>query len=110
MDQGNIQEKIKVIEPVGIFDRARAGMVRQDINDSLDHNVDVILIDFSGVTFTDSSGLGELVRSYKRIRESGKQLYLCALNDQTKMLFQITNVDRVFNVYETRAAFEKAHA
>ncbi|WP_448561058.1 STAS domain-containing protein [Trichothermofontia sp.] len=106
MEKGNF----KVIEPVGIFDRARASTVRQDINDSLDTDVEVILIDFSGVTFTDSSGLGELVRSYKRIREAGKQLYLCSLNDQTKMLFQITNVDRVFNVYETRADFEKAHA
>lgn len=106
MDQGNL----KVIEPVGIFDRARAGSVRQEINDSLDTGVDKILIDFSGVTFTDSSGLGELVRSYKRIREAGKQLYLCALNEQTKMLFQITNVDRIFNVYATRADFEKAHA
>lgn len=102
--------KVKVIEPVGIFDRTRAGMVRQDINASLNSDIAMILIDFSGVTFTDSSGLGELVRSYKHIREVGKQLYLCSLNDQTKMLFQITNVDRIFTVYDTRAAFEKAHA
>lgn len=64
-----------------------------------------ILLDFSGVTFMDSAGLGSLVLLLKMVRSHGGKLYLCNVNDQIQMLFELTNMNQVFNIYPTPEAF-----
>ena len=58
-----------------------------------------ILIDCRHVKFMDSSGFGALVFALKRVREHGKQLYLCSLNSQLRMILELTGTDRTFAVF-----------
>ena len=43
----------------------------------------------------------------KKVRGLERKFCLCSVNDQVRMLFELTSMDRVFEVYEDRAAFEK---
>lgn len=101
---------VKVIRPSGILDGTKAAQFRQEISACTESNADVILIDFADVTFMDSSGLGALVLSLKTVRAAGGKLFLCSINEQIRMLFELTSMDRVFEIYPTREDFESAVA
>ncbi|MFP4007651.1 MAG: STAS domain-containing protein [Spirulinaceae cyanobacterium] len=98
---------VKYVEPSGILDGTKASEFRQEISESVEKGAAIILIDFNDVTFMDSSGLGALVLALKTVRAAGIKLYICSINDQIKMLFELTSMDRVFEIYPNRETFEK---
>ena len=81
-------------------------MFKQEINELVLSNTDVVVVDFRDVTFMDDSGLGALVRGLKTVRASGGRMYLCSVNDQVEMLFELTSMDRVFDITKTCEEFE----
>ena len=63
-----------------------------------------ILLNLSGVSYVDSSGIGELVSSYTAIgKEDGGQLKLLNLTQKIRDLLTITKLLTVFDVYESEA-------
>ena len=97
---------VKVVQPSGILDGTKAGQFRQEIGNLVESNVDIVLIDFQDVTFMDSSGLGALVLALKTVRAAGGKLFICSVNEQIKMLFELTSMDRVFEIFPTREEFD----
>ncbi len=100
--------KLEVITPEGILDCTKAEEFRQMVDEMLEAGVETILIDLKDITFIDSSGLGTLVVILKKVRGMDRKFCLCSVNDQVRMLFELTSMDRVFEVYEDQSAFEKA--
>jgi anti-anti-sigma factor len=98
---------ITVIEPLGILDGTKAANFCQEIDQLVINRVDIIVVDFKNVTFMDSSGLGALVQSLKMTREVNVKLLLCSFNDQIKMLFELTGMDRVFEIFTGREELEQ---
>lgn len=98
---------IKIVQPNGILDGTKSSQFRKDINDQVEAGADIVLIDFKDVTFMDSSGLGALVLALKTVRAAGCQLIVCSINEQIKILFELTSMDRVFEIFPTREAFDK---
>lgn len=98
---------LEVIEPKGILDGTKATGFRQKIDQSINNGVKIILVDFTDVTFMDSSGLGALVLALKSVRSAGVKFFLCSINEQVKMLFELTSMDRVFEIFSSREEFEK---
>lgn len=96
-----------VVQPSGVFDGSQAGSFREAIEDRLATDR-VILLDLQDVKFMDSSGLGAIVAALKTVRAAGGQLYLCSPNQQVKMLFELTSVDQVFELFADRAAFAQS--
>ncbi|PSN18697.1 sulfate transporter [filamentous cyanobacterium CCP5] len=96
---------VQVLEPEGILDSSKAERFRQTVND-LPGEAEVLLLDLKDVTFIDSSGLGILVVILKQLRTAGRRLCICSINDQVKMLFELTSMNQVFEVFDDRDAFE----
>jgi anti-sigma B factor antagonist len=66
----------------------------------------VILVDFENVEFMSSTGLMALVVAFKRVREANKKLLLHSVNEQIKMLFELTGMDQIFEVMENPVEVE----
>jgi anti-anti-sigma factor len=98
---------LKIVQPSGILDGTTAHEFRQQIKSSVEKQSAIILIDFKDVKFMDSSGLGALILSLKTVRSAGIKMVLCSINDQIRMLFELTSMDRVFEIYPSREEFEK---
>ena len=60
-----------------------------------------ILLDLSGVTTIDSSGIGELVGSYTTVTNKGGKLKLLHLPAKLNELLHVTQLITVFEVYES---------
>jgi anti-sigma B factor antagonist len=102
-----MSSNVQVVEPAGILDSTKAEEFRVKVEQLLQDGADTILVDLKDITFIDSSGLGTLVVLLKEVRSLNRHLYICSINDQVRMLFELTSMDRVFEVYEDRKAFEE---
>jgi anti-sigma B factor antagonist len=76
---------------------------KQTVLDEVERGARRILIDFTDTGYVDSSGLGALVSLNKRLRETGGELRLAALNEDMRTLFELTRLDTLFKLYATRA-------
>jgi anti-sigma B factor antagonist len=59
-----------------------------------------ILLNMSDVEFIDSSGLGAIVSSLKRMKGRGG-LFICGLKETIMMMFNLTRMNRVFRIFES---------
>jgi anti-anti-sigma factor len=98
---------VKVIQPEGILDGVRGNQLRRDLADLSLESIDIVLIDLSEISFMDSSGLSALVSAQRTIRTGQGKLYLCGINEQVKMVFELTRMDRVFDTFPNRSEFQK---
>lgn len=62
-----------------------------------------ILLNLAGVSYIDSSGIGELVSSYTAINKEGGQLKLLNLTQKLQDLLTITKLLTVFDVYDSES-------
>lgn len=62
------------------------------------------LMDFGESSYIDSTGLGALVSLSRKIREAGGRMRLTGLNEDLRTLFELTKLDTVFDLADTRAA------
>ena len=60
-----------------------------------------IIINFSKVSYLDSSGVGELVGCYTSIKGKGGELRICGMNSKIFSLIKMTSLHSVFEVKDT---------
>jgi len=66
-----------------------------------------IVLDLSQVDFVDSSGLGVIVSCLKTLGGSG-DLMICGIKETVMSLFQLTRMNRVFQIFPSQAEALKA--
>ena len=98
------QEDITVIFPGGKITLGDGDLeLGQAVRAQLERGARKILVDFSQVSYLDSSGLGELVGCYTSSRNCGGELRVCGLNNRVLTLLKLTSLNQVFDVKETQA-------
>jgi anti-sigma B factor antagonist len=60
-----------------------------------------VLVDLTGITFMDSTGLAALVSGMRRARRSGGSLVLITPGGPVLRMLRITNLDSMFDVHPT---------
>ncbi len=100
-----MKPQVKVIPLNGILDGVSGAQLRRKIDEAIRGGVYVILIDCSAVDFMDSSGLGALVMGLKQTRSIGGRFALCGINDQIKLLLELTDMESTFEIFESREVF-----
>jgi anti-sigma B factor antagonist len=77
--------------------------LREVIGNALNSGKQNLLLDMSGVTTIDSSGIGELVGSFTTVTNRGGKLKLLHLPAKLNELLHVTQLITVFEVYENEA-------
>ncbi len=90
-----------VLHVSGELDMATAPTLRQQVVALVGHGAIDLVIDLDGVEFLDSTGLGVLVGSVKRIRTAGGQLRVVCSRRHLLNLFEITRLTEILDLYET---------
>ena len=76
--------------------------LREVITNAVNAGKNKILLDLSGVSTIDSSGIGELVGSYTTATNRGGKLKLLHLPAKLNELLHVTQLITVFEVYENQ--------
>jgi anti-sigma B factor antagonist len=96
-----------VVTPQGRLNMVAAPALRTDLHELVDGGSARIVIDLSGTTFIDSSGLGALVSGLKAARQAGGDLRIAAPSKQVETVLELTNLNRVLRSYPSvDAAFD----
>jgi anti-anti-sigma factor len=69
----------------------------------LDKGVREVVLDFREVPFIDSSGVGEVLRLFKRVKESGGRIVLANPNRKLRELFAMYRFDQFMEIIEEPA-------
>lgn len=92
-----------VVQVVGEIDVYTAPQLRTQLDQEIDSGRHHLVVDLSGVTFMDSTGLGVLVGRLKQIRLNDGSMRLVCAHDRVLKVFVITGLDKVFEIYPTVA-------
>ena len=77
--------------------------LRDAIRDLAGEGKKKLLLNLAGVSYVDSSGIGELIANYTTITRQGGQVKLLNLTDKIQDLLVITKLLTVFDAYDNEA-------
>jgi len=78
--------------------------LRGELKVALDSEAPRLVVDMSGVTFVDSSGLATLIEALQRIKVYDGSLALCNLSKTVMGVFELANLDSIFEIKASRDA------
>jgi anti-sigma B factor antagonist len=83
----------------GEIDVATAPMVRAELSDLVNRGAQHITLDLADVGFIDSSGLGVLVGTMRRLQDGcGGRIRVDAVQDGVRRVFEITGLGPMFGL------------
>lgn len=68
----------------------------------------LLVLDFTGVPYADSAGIGALVGAYVTHQKDGRNLALVGVNQRIHSALEITRVQNFFRFYDSLAEAEQA--
>ena len=73
--------------------------LHSSIKSCLENDFNKIVIDLKGVEWMGSVGIGILICCLTAVKNAGGELRLSGLNEKVKRLLQITNLEKIFDIY-----------
>ena len=98
-----VSDDAYVISLAGEVDLYTAPEFKQQLLEVIGQGAKEVVVDFSDTTFIDSTTLGVLVGGVKRLRPNGGRLALVCNDRNITKIFEITGLNKVFPIYESRA-------
>lgn len=91
-----------VAEVTGELDLGTAGLFRSRIDADLERfKARDLILDFSNVSFIDSSGLGAMLGRYRRLAERGGRVALAGCRPHIGRLLELSGVGRIVESFPT---------
>ncbi|MBD2200070.1 MULTISPECIES: STAS domain-containing protein [Calothrix] len=100
-----MEKQVKVIQPAGIFNGKQGRETYEQMSKLMAAGAKTFLLDFQAVTFMDSSGFGTLLSMLKTVQQEQGRLVLCSINEQIRMILELSNTTTIFEVLPDQAAF-----
>lgn len=75
--------------------------LRKAFDGIIKRNEKKILVDFSGVSYIDSSGLATLIEMFQRLKKIGGHLRFSSLDQKVKNIFEVTKLYKLFEIFDT---------
>ena len=83
----------------GEIDHHTSLPIRLDIDERIETcRPQTVILDFSNVTFMDSSGIGLVMGRYKILNELGGTLEVTGLSDNSYKVMRLAGLDRIANI------------
>ncbi len=96
-------------KPIGTINAANAANFQKELMTVINSaESSTILVDMKMVEFLDSAGLMALISAYKSAHNQGKKLSICSVSPSVRIIFELSQLDEVFNIFENRHHFERS--
>jgi anti-sigma B factor antagonist len=103
------QAKFATFQPQGYLSAANA----EDFLERLTLEIkssdrSALLVDMESVEFMDSAALMSLIKAFRLAESLGQRIALSSLAPSVRMMFELTQLDNAFEIFENRDSFLKA--
>ena len=91
-----VKDDKMIIYLSGEIDHHSAREIREGVDRLIfSHRPKVFILDLEGIDFMDSSGLGLVLGRYKKIKETGAEMYIANADERTMKILKMAGVDRL---------------
>ncbi len=94
----------EILKPTGEIDLHRSPEVKEMLLPLIQRKAPRILIDMSGVSYIDSSGLAVFIETLQRVLGYGGRFAIFGLQETVRNIFEIARLDQVFQIFPDEAA------
>lgn len=94
------QYQLILVQPQRHLDLQGGKALEKQLMDLVTNEQTLLIVDLDQVDFMDSSGLVALAKVLKTARKSGCRLVLCNLQSPVKLIFELTQLDSVFEIFD----------
>ena len=100
-------DEISIVEVTGKLTCLESGALRNSIAQLLKEGRKLILLNLSGLTYLDSSGIGDLVHTYMSVIKRGGEMKVVGLSDKVEEILKITKLHQVLQEFhDERSALQ----
>ena len=95
------RDGVTILQPAGKITIVIGDVAfREAVDEALAAGAMSLLVDFQKASKMDSSGMAELVAAFKKVTDSGGQIKLLRLPSNIRDVLTITQIARVFEIFE----------
>ncbi|MBW4692983.1 MAG: STAS domain-containing protein [Lyngbya sp. HA4199-MV5] len=98
---------IQVIQPSNFLSTAAINLFHAEVKRLLEADAAIVLVDFGNITAMSSSSFIAVVKALKSVRASKRQIALCSMNEQVRILFELTGLDQLFKIFASTDEFDQ---
>ena len=92
---------VLVVSLIGELDHHSAEEVRVKIDDRISReNIRKLVLDFSGVTFMDSSGIGVVIGRYRKLKNKDGHISVVEVNKRVDKVFALSGLYKIIKQYK----------
>ncbi len=92
------QEDIAIISLNGFLDAHTSNILEKKFEELLSSGNFKIVVDFSGLTYISSAGLGVFMAYIENMRNNGGDIKLCSMSDKIFNIFDMLGFPVLFNI------------
>lgn len=101
-----IHQPIAILHPSGHLNASTATEFQHQLIQAISaQGTAALLVNMQQVEFLDSAGLMSLVSALRLARSLNRRFSLCSVSPTIRMVFELSQLDRVFEIFESEAAF-----
>jgi anti-sigma B factor antagonist len=108
MDVRKVGDKVSVIDVKGELTAFAEGVLMEAYGQASDGTVRAIVLNFEGLEYMNSSGIGLLVTLLIRVNREKQRLLTYGLSEHYRNIFQITRLDDAIGIYDSEEAAVRA--
>jgi anti-sigma B factor antagonist len=101
---------ITVIRPLGNLNAATVKEFGCQLSTAISDSGLAVVVDLAEVKFIDSAGLMALVSGLKKAKKLQRQFSICSVSPGIRMILELSQLDRVFEIVENVESFEAQDA
>lgn len=105
MTSALLDAKLTIIKPSGHINAANAVEFQQQLTNAIASQPNGVLVDMHQVESLDSAALMALVSALRLALSLKRRFSLCAIDPALRIMFELTQLDRAFEIFETYEAF-----
>jgi anti-sigma B factor antagonist len=103
MTTRKLGDKVSVIDVKGDVTAASEGVLMEAYEEAGGDKAKNILLNFSGLEYMNSGGIGMLVTLLVRANRHKQKLLACGLNEHYRQIFELTRLDDAIGIYATES-------
>ncbi len=107
MNSTALYREITTFQPKGYVSAANAEEFLEQLTTAIRTQPDsILLVDMNEIDFMDSAGLMSLIKGFRLAQSLNRRFSICSIAPSVRIVFELTQLDNVFEIFGNREDFE----
>ena len=107
MNSAVLYREITTFQPKGYVSAANAREFLNELSNAIEKQSNsVLLVDMKEIEFMDSAGLMALIKGFRLSQSLNKRFSICSVAPSVRIVFELTQLDNVFEMFNSKEEFE----